>query len=88
MGQQRGRLTPLPERHKIIEMINQATRNGARKAIACKIIGLSVRTMQRWYHQNSREIFEDARPNAIRPTPKNKLSPEETALILSTCNEE
>lgn len=88
MGQQRGRLTPLPERHKIIEMINIATNNGARKAIACKTIGLSVRTIQRWYHHKSREIFEDARPNAIRPTPPNKLSPEETALILSTCNEE
>jgi putative transposase len=32
-------------------------------------------------------LFEDARPDAIRPTPTNKLSAEETALILKTCNE-
>jgi putative transposase len=88
LGQQRGRLTSLPERHKIVEMINLATLNGARKAIACKTIGLSVRTIQRWYHEKSGQMFEDARPNVIRPTPKNKLSPEETALILTTCNEE
>jgi putative transposase len=32
-------------------------------------------------------IFEDARPSAIRPTPTNKLSSEETALILKTCSD-
>jgi putative transposase len=32
-------------------------------------------------------MFEDARPNAIRPASTNKLSSEETALILKTCNE-
>lgn len=69
-------------------MINVATLNGARKAIACKTLGLSIRTVQRWYHEKSGQLFEDARPNAIRPTPTNKLSPKETALILKTCNEE
>ncbi len=49
---------------------------------------MSVRTIQRWYHEKSGELFEDARPGAIRPTPKNKLTQEETALILKTCNSE
>ena len=31
-------------------------------------------------------MFEDARPNASRPTPANKLSIGERALILETCN--
>jgi putative transposase len=61
--------------------------SGARKAIACRTLGLSVRTVQRWYHEKSGQFFEDARPDAIRPTPTNKLSAEETALILKTCNE-
>jgi len=30
-------------------MINVAMINGARKAIACEALGLSVRTIQRWY---------------------------------------
>jgi transposase InsO family protein len=61
--------------------------SGARKAIACRTLGLSVRTVQRWYHEKSGHLFEDARPDAIRPTPTNKLPAEETALILKTCNE-
>jgi len=47
-----------------------------------------VRTIQRWYHEKSGRFFEDARPGAIRPIPSNKLSLEETALILETCNSE
>lgn len=86
MGQQRGRLTPLLERHKIIKLINSAVLSGARKAIACRTLGISVRTIQRWYHEKSRHVFEDARPNASRPTPANKLSIGERALILETCN--
>lgn len=31
-------------------------------------------------------MFEDARPNAIRPAPANKLSIRERALIVATCN--
>jgi putative transposase len=65
-------------------MIHSAVSNGARKVIACKTLGLSVRTIQRWYHEKSGQLFEDARPSAIRSTPTNKLSPEETALILKT----
>jgi len=68
-------------------MIHSAVSNGARKAIACKTLGLSVRTIQRWYHEKSGQLFEDARPSAIRSTPTNKLSPEETALILKTCSD-
>jgi hypothetical protein len=69
-------------------MINVAVINGARKAIACETLGLSVRTIQRWYDEKSGQLFEDARRNAIRPTPTNKLSSEETALILETCNDD
>jgi transposase len=45
-------------------------------------VGLS--TVQKWRQElvDNEHQFENARPNAIRPTPKNKLSQEETALIL------
>jgi putative transposase len=68
----------------MIKLINSAVLSGARKAIACKTLGLSMRTIQRWYHEKSGQIFEVARPSAIKPTPINKLSSEETALILKT----
>jgi putative transposase len=71
----------------MIKMINSAVLSGARKAIACKTLGLSVSTIQRWYHEKSGQLFKDARPSAIRPTPTNKLSSEDTALILKTCSD-
>ena len=69
-----------------MNLINSAISSGARKAIACKTIGVSVRTIQRWYNDKSKQVFEDERPTATRPTPANKLSVEERALILETCN--
>lgn len=67
-------------------LINSAISSGARKAIACKTIGVSVRTIQRWYNDKSKQVFEDERPTAVRQTPANKLSVEERSLILETCN--
>lgn len=69
-----------------MSLINSAIASGARKAIACKTIGVSVRTIQRWYSDKSKQVFEDERPTAFRPTPANKLSAEERKLILETCN--
>jgi transposase InsO family protein len=69
-----------------VTLINSAISSGARKAIACKTIGVSVRTIQRWYNDKSKQLFEDERPTAIRPAPANKLSVEERNLILETCN--
>lgn len=68
-------------------MLNTAINSGARKALACKTLGVSVRTIQRWYHHRSDQLIEDGRPNAVRPEPQNKLSLEERELILSTCND-
>lgn len=69
-----------------MKLINSAISSGARKAIACKTIGVSVRTIQRWFNEKSKKFFEDERPTAIRSTPANKLSDEERKLILETCN--
>jgi len=69
-----------------VQLINSALVGGARKAIACKTIGISVRTIQRWYNEKARCIAEDARPQATRPVPANKLSAEERAAIMDVCN--
>ncbi|EDR5079325.1 helix-turn-helix domain-containing protein [Salmonella enterica] len=84
MGQQRGRLTPLPVRQKIISLVSEAIRNGARKTRACQCIGVSIRTLQRWV--DGEVINADQRPNAANRIPRNKLSEAERQQILELCN--
>ncbi|TJR36079.1 hypothetical protein C9Z42_20755 [Escherichia coli] len=52
LGQQRGRLPPLLKRRKIIALVREAVSNGARKSQACRCIGISIRTLQRWTDGN------------------------------------
>lgn len=52
--------------------------------MACKELGLSPRTYQRWV--NPKEPHEDQRPLAARPEPKNKLTSQEKQAILKTVN--
>lgn len=77
-------MTLLADRQHYEELINEAILAGARKHKACEIIGLSVRTLQRW--QSEGEISADKRPMAKRPEPTNKLTAEERQLIIETCN--
>ena len=58
--------------------------NGAPKHKACKVIGISIRTLQRWSVNG--QITEDLRPIAKRPEPSNKLTDVERQQILDTCN--
>ena len=57
---------------------------GARKHLACKEIGINIRTLQRW--NQGGEIKGDGRPDANRPSPTNKLSQEEREKVLEVCN--
>jgi putative transposase len=72
------------DRRTAIELINEATAAGAGKATACRELGISVRTLQRWMRTG--QLTEDGRPNAIRPAPVNRLSEAEQQTILETCN--
>ena len=53
--------------------------------MACAEFGLTTRTFQRWKQPDTPN--EDQRPLAQRPEPKQKLTPEEKALILETINQ-
>ena len=64
-----------------IENIHQAMHQGARQSKACKILGISSRTLQRWQTTG----LEDSR-QTVKKTPANKLSEEERASILEVCN--
>ncbi len=62
----------------ILELIDEAVRSGARLEPACEILGLSVRTIQRWQGQGG---GEDRRHGPKREPP-NKLSGAERQEVL------
>lgn len=66
-------------------MIKEAVASGAGEPIACKELGISQRTLQRW--RSALTPNEDQRPLVERPTPKNKLSKEERETIVQTVNQ-
>lgn len=70
-----------PDRQEAMMLIGQAVQAGVRPALACRELGLSVRTLQRWQHQAA-----DGRTQAQRPAPPNKLSDEERRAVLDAAN--
>lgn len=78
-------MTSLPERQRLIGYVDEAVNAGARKALACQEVGLTLRTVQRWLEGG--EVRADRRPEAERPEPASKLTPEERERIVAVCNE-
>ena len=78
-------MTPIQERHQLVELIEEAVRSGARKSRACSEASLSVRTLQRWQIDPDK-VKEDARSKAFRPEPVNKLNAVEVQAVLDVCN--
>lgn len=66
----------------MLKLINEAQRSGARLEKACEILGLGIRTVQRWRRQDG---GEDGR-RGPRSEPANKLSAAEREKILETLN--
>lgn len=81
-------MTDLAQRQQFVEWIREAESTGARRHKACEIVGLSIRTLQRWVADGAGDVQADRRPTASRPEPANKFSEEEYQAILSTCHEE
>lgn len=74
----------ISDRKVAVELINEARTAGARLKPACKVLNIDERTYQRWTADN--EVKEDQRPITKRPTPKNKLSDDERAEIITVVN--
>ena len=79
MGRRRGQLTTGSERQAILSLVKEATDTGARKNMACEIIGVSAKTLQRW-SQSSND--KDGRIEASH-APQNKLTALERQRILT-----
>lgn len=78
-------MTVLVERGQLVQWIEEAVVAGARLAPACIEADICIRTHQRWTRGDT--LRADARPQALRPTPANKLSEEERAVIIAIANE-
>jgi len=74
------------DRKLAVELIQEANRNGARLALACKELKISVRTYQRWVKEGG--VKEDQRPLVERPEPKNKITEEEKERMLEIVKKE
>jgi len=84
LGGRRGRLISASDRSGAIELIEEATRNGAREFKACGELGITPRTLQRW--RKAGEENYDKRKGAHRPKPGFRLTPEEIQAILTIVN--
>ncbi len=66
----------------ILELIDEAVTSGARQRKACEIIGLSVRTVQRWRKPGG----EQDKRKGPRRRPANALSDQERQQVLAVAN--
>jgi transposase InsO family protein len=73
----------LAERQHIVSWIEEASLAGARRAKACALLGITLRTLQRW--RQSGEVAEDGR-RALYGIPPNKLSDQERQGVLAMAN--
>lgn len=74
------------DRALVVELIQEASQNGARLAPACKELNISVRTYERWVSEGG--VKEDQRPIVSRSEPKNKLTIKEKQEMLEVVKKE
>ncbi len=79
-------MTALEDRRQLSEDIEQAHQAGARLHLACNLVGIDVRTLQRWKADGGL-VRGDGRPTATRPTPAHALTPSERERIVQVANE-
>lgn len=65
--------------------ITEAVQAGARKKPACEMVQITIRTLQRWFCDES--IACDKRPTAKRTAPTSQLTQTERQQIIDVCNE-
>jgi transposase InsO family protein len=76
----------LEDRQALARDIDVAHTAGARLKPACEIVGIDLRTLQRWKAFDGL-VSGDRRPQAVRPNPVHALSETERAHLLAVANE-
>jgi transposase InsO family protein len=67
------------DKQKVLQLISEACKAGARKRMAAELLGLTIRTLQRWGN-----IGTGDRRKGSRARPANKLSEKERRQIIKT----
>ncbi|ACB34572.1 Integrase catalytic region [Leptothrix cholodnii SP-6] len=75
----------LEDRRELTREVETAHAKGARLRQACEMVGISVRTLQRWKSAGLER--GDGRPGAVRPQPARALSAAERERIVCVANE-
>jgi transposase InsO family protein len=78
-------MTVLEERQQVVELLKEATNAGARQDEACAVLGLSARTLQRWWTGGA--LRADQRP-LRQHEPPHKLTEVERTELLAVANSE
>jgi transposase InsO family protein len=78
-------MTTFEERQHVVALVQEATASGARQEAACAVVGLSVRTLQRW--QDGETVRVDQRPFR-QYEPPHQLTEAERAELLAVANSE
>lgn len=81
-------MTPCAQRASLLALIEQACHSGARLRVACDLVGLHVRTLERWRHANGQHGDRRAAGKRRVTTHPNKLSDAERAQALQVLNSE
>ena len=76
----------LEDRQVIAQAVAEAQVAGARLKPACELVGIDLRTLQRWKATGGL-VRGDRRPEAVRPPPAHALSETERARLLQVANE-
>ena len=79
-------MTVLTDRQHAVALIDEAVENGARRMPAAQILGLSVRTVERWRIEGAGRVRADRRPTALRPPSRRRLSLAERAEVIRVAN--
>jgi len=77
-------MTVLSIHTQLVGWIDEAVVAGARRFKACQLIGLSVRTLQRW--RQGQTVTKDQRPQADKPKSAHQLSAAERDAVITVCN--
>ncbi|WNK19077.1 IS3 family transposase [Halomonas piscis] len=83
---QRGRLTSLNERTRLLKDFDEAVASGAARYKAAELMGLSQRTLKRWRYASG-QVAPDRRPQAERVTQPHQLTQAEETVMLTLCSE-
>jgi transposase InsO family protein len=76
----------MADRKEIVRLVDQATKAGARLSMACDIVGIPSRSLQRW--RNDPDRVDGRKAGGEQREPSNKLSEQERMKILQIANQQ